>query len=132
MASKLITSFPANLATGRLPAVQAVFVMFDGRDGRPLAVIDGTEITKVMHFGRYMKAEMRTALDLGPPPDLDGPRCVDCGSPIAIQWDHRQPFAVCRCTEKGNIDARCRPDHKEKTNRDREAGLLGPDPRDPP
>jgi ornithine cyclodeaminase/alanine dehydrogenase-like protein (mu-crystallin family) len=45
MASKLITSFPANLTTGRLPAVQAVFVMFDGRDGRPLAVVDGTEIT---------------------------------------------------------------------------------------
>ncbi|MCC6946178.1 MAG: dehydrogenase [Bradyrhizobiaceae bacterium] len=45
MASKLITSFPANLAEGRLPAVQAVCVLFDGTDGRPLAVIDGTEIT---------------------------------------------------------------------------------------
>lgn len=45
MASKLITSFPANLAKGALPAVQAVCVLFDGTDGRPLAVIDGTEIT---------------------------------------------------------------------------------------
>jgi ornithine cyclodeaminase/alanine dehydrogenase-like protein (mu-crystallin family) len=45
MASKLITSFPANLAGGKLPAVQAVCVLFDGADGRPLAVIDGTEIT---------------------------------------------------------------------------------------
>jgi len=45
MASKLITSFPANLAGGELPAVQAVCVMFDGTSGRPLAVIDGTEIT---------------------------------------------------------------------------------------
>lgn len=45
MASKLITSFPANLAKGDLPAVQAVCVLFDGSDGRPLAVIDGTEIT---------------------------------------------------------------------------------------
>src|SRR5258708_26998906 len=45
MASKLITSFPGNLAEGRLPAVQAVCIMFDGTDGRPLAVIDGTEIT---------------------------------------------------------------------------------------
>jgi len=44
-ASKLITSFPANLAAGRLPAVQAVLVLFDGTDGRPLAVMDGTEIT---------------------------------------------------------------------------------------
>jgi ornithine cyclodeaminase/alanine dehydrogenase-like protein (mu-crystallin family) len=45
MASKLITSFPANLDNGALPAVQAICVLFDGRDGRPLAVIDGTEIT---------------------------------------------------------------------------------------
>lgn len=45
MASKLITSFPANLAERRLPAVQAVCVLFDGSNGRPLAVMDGTEIT---------------------------------------------------------------------------------------
>jgi ornithine cyclodeaminase/alanine dehydrogenase-like protein (mu-crystallin family) len=45
MASKLITSFPANLQNGGLPAVQAVCVLFDGRNGQPLAVIDGTEIT---------------------------------------------------------------------------------------
>jgi ornithine cyclodeaminase len=45
MASKLITSFPANLAAGKLPAVQAVCVLFDGTNGRPLAVLDGTEIT---------------------------------------------------------------------------------------
>ncbi len=45
IASKLITSFPANLAGGKLPAVQAVCVLFDGTNGVPLAVIDGTEIT---------------------------------------------------------------------------------------
>jgi ornithine cyclodeaminase/alanine dehydrogenase-like protein (mu-crystallin family) len=45
MASKLVTSFPANLQTGVLPAVQALYVFFDGRNGRPLAVIDGTELT---------------------------------------------------------------------------------------
>jgi ornithine cyclodeaminase len=45
MASKLITSFPANLAGGKLPAVQAVCVLFDGSNGQPLAVIDGTEVT---------------------------------------------------------------------------------------
>lgn len=44
-ASKLITIFPANLAGGTLPAVQAVVVLFDARDGRPLAALDGTEIT---------------------------------------------------------------------------------------
>jgi ornithine cyclodeaminase/alanine dehydrogenase-like protein (mu-crystallin family) len=45
MASKLITSFPANLATGALPAVQALCILFDGVNGRPLGVMDGTEIT---------------------------------------------------------------------------------------
>lgn len=44
-ASKLITSFPANLVGGSLPAVQAVCVLFDGTNGRPLLVMDGTEIT---------------------------------------------------------------------------------------
>src|SRR4030095_12001930 len=48
--SKLFTSFPGNLGSegpgaSGLPAVQAVYVLFDGADGRPLAVLDGTEIT---------------------------------------------------------------------------------------
>lgn len=45
MCSKMFTSFPANLADGKMPAVQAVCVLFDGSNGRPLAVIDGTAIT---------------------------------------------------------------------------------------
>jgi ornithine cyclodeaminase/alanine dehydrogenase-like protein (mu-crystallin family) len=45
MASKMFTSFPANLADGGMPAVQAVCVLFDGSNGRPLAVMDGTEVT---------------------------------------------------------------------------------------
>ena len=45
MMTKLYTSFPGNLAHGKLPAVQAVCVLFDGNDGRPLAVMDAAEIT---------------------------------------------------------------------------------------
>ncbi len=45
MASKLITSFPGNLIAHELPAVQAVCILFDGANGRPLTVMDGTEIT---------------------------------------------------------------------------------------
>jgi ornithine cyclodeaminase len=41
---KLVTVFPGNLAAGRA-SVQALFVLFDGQDGRPLAVLDGTELT---------------------------------------------------------------------------------------
>src|SRR5262245_55229243 len=44
--SKVFTSFPGNLTAGSgLPAVQAVYVLFSGTDGRPLAVLEGTEIT---------------------------------------------------------------------------------------
>jgi len=68
---------------------------------------------------------VRTALDLGAPPDLDGPRCVDCGTPLGLEGDHRKPYSQVRVTEKGNIGKRCRCDHKEKTRREREAGLYG-------
>ncbi len=41
---KLVTIFPANPAAGR-PSVQAVYVLFDGTTGDPLAILDGTELT---------------------------------------------------------------------------------------
>lgn len=43
--SKLITSTPSNTARD-LPVVQAVCVLFDAADGRPLAVLDGTVVTQ--------------------------------------------------------------------------------------
>jgi alanine dehydrogenase len=43
---KLVTVFPQNEYTGTgLPSVQAVYALFDGQDGRPLALIDGTALT---------------------------------------------------------------------------------------
>jgi ornithine cyclodeaminase len=50
LGAKLCTGFPRNVtgaedgASG-LPTVQAVYLLFDGRDGRPRACIDGTELT---------------------------------------------------------------------------------------
>jgi ornithine cyclodeaminase len=41
---KLVTVFPANPAAGRA-SVQAVYVLFDGATGDPLALLDGTELT---------------------------------------------------------------------------------------
>jgi ornithine cyclodeaminase len=38
MATKMFTSFPANLSAGGLPAVQAVCVLFDGTNGKPPAL----------------------------------------------------------------------------------------------
>ena len=42
---KLITIVPANAVDGDLPSIQAVYLLFDGSDGRPLASLDGTELT---------------------------------------------------------------------------------------
>ena len=46
MATKMFTSFPNNLAEGKLPAVQAICVLFDGTNGQPLAAMEATEITR--------------------------------------------------------------------------------------
>jgi ornithine cyclodeaminase len=43
---KLVTVFPENtVLRERRPSVQAVYVLFDGTHGAPLALIDGTELT---------------------------------------------------------------------------------------
>jgi ornithine cyclodeaminase len=41
---KLVTSFPGNSDKG-LPTIQAVYALFDGADGTPSALIDGTALT---------------------------------------------------------------------------------------
>jgi len=44
--AKLVTVFPGNdKDAGPLPAIQAAYVLFDGKNGRPAAVIDGTVLT---------------------------------------------------------------------------------------
>jgi ornithine cyclodeaminase len=42
MGTKVVTVFPGNRD---LPAVQALYPLFDGRNGAPLAVLDGTALT---------------------------------------------------------------------------------------
>ncbi|MBC6440803.1 MAG: ornithine cyclodeaminase family protein [Rhodospirillales bacterium] len=43
---KLVTVFPDNEYTGTgLPSVQGVYALFDGKNGRPLALMDGTALT---------------------------------------------------------------------------------------
>jgi ornithine cyclodeaminase/alanine dehydrogenase-like protein (mu-crystallin family) len=45
MAAKLNANFPGNPEGRRLPTIQGVLVLFDGEDGRPLAIMDSMEIT---------------------------------------------------------------------------------------
>lgn len=44
--TKMVTGTPRNLYEGDLPAVQAVVVIFDAHNGRPLASMDGTMLTR--------------------------------------------------------------------------------------
>ncbi len=92
---------------------------------------DGVAIHTVSHVGRRYTAELRSALDLGPVPAFTGRRCVDCGRRYGLQYDHVDPVAHDGPTSYSNIAPRCFLDHKEKTERDRRAGLLRRPPAAP-
>ncbi len=89
---------------------------------------DGVKIDTVAHFGRHRPAELQTALDLGPIPAFTGAHCADCGQRWGLQWDHVDPVANGGPTTYLNLQPRCWADHHAKTERDRQAGLLGPRP----
>lgn len=90
---------------------------------------DGVEIHRVKHFGRHIKAELRTALELGPVPMFPGKTCCEpgCGRQYNLEWDHVDPVANHGPTAYANLKPRCWPHHRDKTERDRKAGLLKPE-----
>lgn len=45
LGTKVITGFWNNPSSNGLPAVHAIYCLFSGEDGRPLAVLDGTALT---------------------------------------------------------------------------------------
>jgi hypothetical protein len=87
---------------------------------------DGVEISTVCHLGRHIRAELRTALELGPVPDFDGVTCSvpGCGRRYGLEWDHEDPVANQGPTSYENLKPKCWPHHQEKTAEDRRAGLL--------
>ena len=93
-------------------------------------VHDGVALHTVAHLGRHIPAELRTALDLGPLPELAGVSCTvsGCGRTTGLEWDHIRPNAARGPTSYDNLQPRCWPHHQEKTQRDRSAGLIGPAP----
>jgi 5-methylcytosine-specific restriction endonuclease McrA len=95
---------------------------------------DGTAIQFVEHLGRHIPAELRTALELGPAPEFAGTTCVEagCGRHYGLEWDHVDPVAHEGPTSYANLQPRCWPHHRAKTERDRAAGLLDRAERGPP
>jgi hypothetical protein len=87
---------------------------------------DGVNIHTVKHFGRHIPAELRTALELGPLPDLDGVTCSEegCDRRYGLEWDHVDPVANGGETSFVNLRPKCEPHHWDKTEEDRKQGKL--------
>jgi hypothetical protein len=105
-----------------------------GRDAFLKTVLhDGTRIDTIAHFGRRYPAVLRTALDLGAPPDFDGNVCAapGCDRRYHLQRDHIDPVANGGKTTYTNNQPLCWPHHQVKTDQDRKAGLLRGRPREP-
>jgi hypothetical protein len=91
-----------------------------------LVTHDGVRVDQVVNVGRRLPAVLRTALELGPPPRFDGITCAEdgCDRRDGLEWDHVDPVANGGMTSHDNLEPRCRPCHRAKTERDRAAGLL--------
>ena len=98
-----------------------------GRDAFLKAVLHtGTELHTIAHFGRRYPAVLRTAFELGAPPDFNGNTCAapGCDRQYHLQRDHIDPVANGGLTSYDNNQLLCPPDHRIKTEQDRKAGLL--------
>jgi hypothetical protein len=91
-----------------------------------VALHDGTKVVSIAHYGRHLPAKLRSALQLGRPPDFEGVRCsvLGCERRYNVEWDHVDPVANGGMTSYDNLQPRCNVHHWEKTERDRQAGLL--------
>lgn len=85
---------------------------------------DGVNIHTVTHLGRYIPAELRTALELGDPPEFEGITCSGCGKRFKLQWDHLDPVCAGGVTSFANEDPKCWECHAEKCDEERAAGLY--------
>ena len=91
---------------------------------------DGKDLTRIRRWTRNIPVEVRLALELGRPPDFDGLKCVDCGNRFRNERDHVEPHNQRGPASTDNLEPRCNPCHKAKTERDRRAGKLTPPPPD--
>jgi 5-methylcytosine-specific restriction endonuclease McrA len=87
---------------------------------------DGKDLRQLKRWSRNIPVEVKVALELGEPPDLDGVRCVDCGNRFRTEFDHVRPHAARGPTSHTNLKPRCWPCHQAKTARDRKAGKDTP------
>ncbi|HUS61684.1 MAG TPA: HNH endonuclease signature motif containing protein, partial [Acidimicrobiales bacterium] len=109
---------------GRVP-VQTILDAVDDAFVK-LVTHDGVRIDSVLNLGRYRRAELQSALDLGAPPGFAGAVCVEAGCTrrYGLEWDHINPVTNAGPTSFDNLAPRCWPHHQAKTKREREAGMY--------
>ncbi len=79
---------------------------------------DGTDLRHLKRWTRNIPTPVRIALQLGEPPEFNGPVCVQCGNHYRIELDHQQPHATGGPTSLGNINPLCHQCHTHKTATD--------------
>ncbi|MCA1831800.1 MAG: hypothetical protein LC750_03510 [Actinobacteria bacterium] len=92
---------------------------------------DGKDLRHLKRWSRTIAVEVQVALELGEPPEFEGVACIDCGRRFRPEFDHVEPYAACGSTSHPNMKPRCRGDHREKGEKDRQAGKwarVGPSP----
>jgi hypothetical protein len=87
-------------------------------------ISDGRDLRHMRRWTRNIPVEVRLALELGPPPEFPGVRCVDCGNRFRTEIDHVEPHAAGGPASTDNLRPRCWACHRAKTARDRTAGKL--------
>jgi hypothetical protein len=85
---------------------------------------DGKDLRHIKTWGRHVPAPVRLALRLGPGPDFDGPRCIDCGNRLQLELDHQLPLSEGGPTSLENLGDRCEKCHLAKTKRERRQRRL--------
>ena len=77
-----------------------------------LVITSGADVVNVTHLGRGPNAAQRIAAL------WTSPACTNslCSHTLAIEHDHRTPWAQVHQTTSGNIDRLCRPCHNRKTH----------------
>jgi hypothetical protein len=99
-------------------------------------LMKGADVARVAHLGRHFTAKQRTALQAVVP---QGCTNIACNQTVALELDHREPWADTHTTRVTSADWLCKHDHDLKTHHGYRlapgAGrrpFLAPDDPDPP
>jgi hypothetical protein len=80
---------------------------------------DGVDLRHLKRWTRHIPTPIRIALQLGQPPEFNGPQCAQCGNHYQLELDHHQPHINGGPTSLNNINPLCHHCHTHKTTQDR-------------